>query len=452
MISTRDHSIGMDADVQKGDEVEDVTENSEGLPFALPEHSPQHKDHSVFSDEICLKSTSETLNSSSSSHPPPLASSVISNPDDSVTSPDQIIHTDSQMLDAGASVLQSRDLRMSCLLSTPTSTFQPFSAPESLVNYSGTFQNFAESATFSQLLDKADDRIPQQSQLDETRLPVLSEEDTVASQEGDGLLSGFHELSGANCLTPPCDFSLSTHRSLAQTIVPRGLPITEERRLASLAGASAYLTGPLGFTVCLDLSGSTQRDVLDILSNPEILRLWFDPVSALVVCESSREGQTAPGNGREEVDGMWISATTNQLIVPSSTSAVFRGTRGLCSAIGFPSYGKLNMFVERQRSRVGLQLGPFPGNVQVAHTLEVQDGGGGKIRVVDNVQISASDTSTDYCGGIWGLLERCLLPSTDKYMDQTLTSMARLRFLVEGGEQDANYSTTASSPLLVSPQ
>jgi hypothetical protein len=111
------------------------------------------------------------------------------------------------------------------------------------------------------------------------------------------------------------------------------------------------------------------------------------------------------------------------------------------------------MLVERPRGQVGLTIGPFPGKIEASHKIHVTKMQTGLIRIKDTVRLQR-DTNVDlsFCG-VFECIEKCFLPSTDDYIDQVLSSMARLRFLVENGEATAYEGSaygesTPESPLL----
>ncbi len=70
--------------------------------------------------------------------------------------------------------------------------------------------------------------------------------------------------------------------------------------------------------VYMDIHGPcTTQGVMRILGNPELLKMWCDPIQTLIVTsssDSSREssGQIQADNGRE-YEGEWIEATTTAL-------------------------------------------------------------------------------------------------------------------------------------------
>jgi hypothetical protein len=80
-------------------------------------------------------------------------------------------------------------------------------------------------------------------------------------------------------------------------------------------------------------------------------------------------------------------------------------------------------------------MAPFPGGIEVLYKIRVEAIAGGRVRIVNDVALrraSFEDSydSLSFCG-LWDLVEKCLLPTMDNYMDQVLSSTARLRFLVE---------------------
>jgi hypothetical protein len=250
--------------------------------------------------------------------------------------------------------------------------------------------------------------------------------------------------------------------------------------MASLAGATSTTTGANSFTVAVDIAATgtnAARDVMDILGNPDLLKLWCDPIHALVITKSSEGAQNAANRGNlqqqqqqnqyerqtsdREYEGEWIEATTPALEAPKA-GYMQRASDTLAFYLGFPTYGKVTMFVERQRGRVGLTVGPFTGGIEVSHNLKIlsEEDGSGKIRIVDDVKLrrlgSSDDDEPHFCG-VLNILEKCYLSSLDDFMDQVLSSMARLRFLVERGENSIYVEasgdgfTEACTPLLTCP-
>jgi len=192
---------------------------------------------------------------------------------------------------------------------------------------------------------------------------------------------------------------------------------------------------------------------MDILGNPELLWMWCDPIRDLVITRSSEGSRSASSSLREskedqrQYEGEWIEAASSPLILPSNVNRLYSTSRSLATILGFPTYGRVTMFVERQRGQVALTIGPFPGNLEVCHKLTVQEVNQ-KIRIVDEVRVQ-SDSSSDNEGlcGLFSVVEKCILPAVDDYMDQVLSSAARLRFLIENKETPSlvdNIPTTTS--------
>eukprot|EP00980_Cylindrotheca_fusiformis_P030896 scaffold25602_cov225-Cylindrotheca_fusiformis.AAC.1 len=97
------------------------------------------------------------------------------------------------------------------------------------------------------------------------------------------------------------------------------------------------------------------------------------------------------------------------------------------------------MFVERNRGKVSLTVGPFVGGIHASHTISVRQEGE-HVRVVDRVRIDQREEdislarSLFYGGALDSCLSSCLLPKITDYMDQAKTSMARLQILVAIGD------------------
>jgi hypothetical protein len=290
----------------------------------------------------------------------------------------------------------------------------------------------------------------------ERRLPVLPEESSVADSH--------YRSPHTSFLVEDEPHPNSPSWTLERTIVPAvvdSLHMSEPRRLAHLAGATVTTLGDRAFRVSIEVSApGGVSQVLHVLSQPHVLAQWCDPVESLVVVRTSgsnssslsgSDNTTLPSRSTNNIitaqlrapADEWIEATTcAPLVVPRTTSCIVRAHSALATLLGFPTYGKVHMFVERTRGRVGITLGPFPGNVQVVHQLVVEEEQlplVGRWRIVNQVRLQPYGTTSDigtssYCG-VWDVLERCFLPTVDDYMDQVLSSMARLRFLIEQQQQ-----------------
>lgn len=263
----------------------------------------------------------------------------------------------------------------------------------------------------------------------------------------------------------------------------------QERSLAALAGATVTTTGPDAFSVSVEVAAADQgvddhacSSALDTLANPEMLPLWCSALDAshghrLVVVRRSEENATTTTTNNDSrrrgaYDGEWVEATAPLALPLSSGWHVLRWTTALGRLLGCgcsPYSGRIKIFVERPARRVSLTLGPFPGNVHVCHRLQVvvveddDDSNNGIVgrttRIQDSVRLQrgSDEEEEDSCGCLSScapMLEHCFLPTVQDYMDQTLSSLARLRFLLERrrrGEQQQQrqssvYASAATSP------
>mmetsp|Transcript_7153 Transcript_7153/g.17439 ORF Transcript_7153/g.17439 Transcript_7153/m.17439 type:complete len:591 (+) Transcript_7153:226-1998(+) len=210
----------------------------------------------------------------------------------------------------------------------------------------------------------------------------------------------------------------------------------------------------------------TVDDVMDVISNTDLLNLWCNPIENIIVTSSSNEvpysamnsdgkkinvecGLHGSSNIGDDVSNIreyeaeWIEATTSSLESPSSTAG-FILNAGHCAlkSLGCASYGRITMFIERRHARVGLTIGPFHGGIHASHSifvsLEDRNSDSRRIRIVDRVRLTRGNEEI-FAGGILGCttgscLSHFFSPSIDRYVDQVTLSMARLRILLENRE------------------
>lgn len=202
-------------------------------------------------------------------------------------------------------------------------------------------------------------------------------------------------------------------------------------------------------------------DVMEVISNADLLSIWCDPIEKLIVISNSSDSSSLPnsldetrrstensgfdGTGRfcddneriREYEGEWIEATTSVLESPSSNNVgfIFSAGQRFLQSLGFASYGRITMFIERRRGRIGLTVGPFHCGIHASHTITVsEDASSGRIRIVDRIRLTYDEEVS--LARIFGCtmgscLNHCFLPSVVGYLDQVTTSMARLRILLE---------------------
>ena len=468
------------------DEEASITDH-ESLPFALPTEAPElHGFAKTCSTESTPPITASDESYACRSHPtiPALASSVVSSPTDdggsqassglvSESHASLSFQPGSQDLDAAASLLlPNSSLAGSSFPSVAShdsshhmagATWSTLGSDSAEASAETEGRNLSSAgAGFSQLLNQADDGHESPSRSRSGRLPVLPEEDPVV---------GRHSPARTTLQSQSRPESLSSERSSSlmmsqQTIVAAAAsspssPRSPERRMASLAGATATRTSDASFTVAVELSSSspsssseqqhTVRDVMDVVGNPDWLPLWCDAIPSLIITSSSEGAAGRETNNTRpdrQYEGEWIEATTTTLIPPNNTSCLYHSSRLVRKVLGFPMYGSIVMFVERQRGQMGLTMGPFAGGVTVSHKLRVEPLLSNRFRIVDQVQLQRQDEAS-FCG-LWDAMSRVILPTVDDYMDQVLSSMARLRFLVENGGETAGYMppTALHAPLL----
>jgi hypothetical protein len=320
-----------------------------------------------------------------------------------------------------------------------------------------------DSAGFSQLMHAADDKNEAFSQ---SRMPMVPEGETVeeseytspslgtliaASPEDDrtssergwfpSFLSPAQPVDGLNAPL----LGSSTINSPLLSYAPSPMSITRARE-----GIKSFHDDHQSFEVSMTVEAPcVAQDVMSILGNPELLKLWCDPIRALVVTKSSEEaGDHREAEQGREYEGQWIEATTGSLeSPPSNVGYVYNAGRLILENLGLSSYGKVTMFVERPRGQVGLTVGPFSGGVYAAHTISIVEDGN-LLKVVDRVRLTKAEdelgfASMFFCGGcgVFDSLNRCLLPTVVGYMEQVESSMARLRVLCENGQTRTRLGT-----------
>lgn len=468
-------------------------EQDDELPFALMEQSSNacqassnKKDSS--DDDRNRKDWGST--GSSSMPPPGLASSIMSHTDGESQSSSPASssllqsHTSMRFLDTAASLLSGAWLgsglqesrseweNRSRRMMEESSSLQSIvlsDRPTSNTALS-SYNNQDSEVGFSQLLEQASDHPPPINNNSQQRLPVLLEDQSFVSIEQSRASLTVNDTRQrrrpGHETTAPSQPHYIESGGLAETIIPVGpessIHRSEDRRLASLAGAFGSRTGDQSFVVSVELSPSvcTVQEVMDILGNPDMLPLWCDSIRDCVITQSSegpRDGTSFRNSGDRQYEGEWIEASCSKLLPPSETSCLYRTSQSLASALGFSNFGRIHMFVERQRGQVGITMGPFPGSIELSHRISVfTNPRNDKVKIVDTVSMQRDmNDGMAFCG-LWEALENMFLPKVEDYLDQCLSSMARLRFLAENGEQASMYvearsqewSSQAGTPLL----
>eukprot|EP00536_Pseudo-nitzschia_multiseries_P007952 jgi/Psemu1/305337/fgenesh1_kg.192_\ len=222
------------------------------------------------------------------------------------------------------------------------------------------------------------------------------------------------------------------------------------------------------FEISLSLgenSRCTVDDVMDVISNTDLLSLWCDPVGTLIVTSNSSNNSSSNGivdeirsdmgrncsfgDGTEktrEYEGEWIEATTSTLESPSCSFGSILGLgQSILQGLGCTSYGRVTIFTERRRGHIFLTIGPFHGGIYASHSifvsLEDTDKNQGRIRIVDRVRLTRGDDNEEplsvekiFGCSVMSRVSECFFPSVVGYVGQMTTSMERLRILLENNK------------------
>ena len=220
-----------------------------------------------------------------------------------------------------------------------------------------------------------------------------------------------------------------------QTIVP---PATTWRRrrttipLASLAGATARQTSPHRFCVEIEVhvenAEAALAQLMQLWRDPSKLCQWCDlmPSDATILTMYTQGTAETSGTGCDRLDyeGEWTKATMAASLLPPKSSCWYACQQAWWRMWGLADYTSVKIFAEPVRRSVSVKLGPLPGNSTLEQQLTVDVISAHKLRLVNKVQLESEALSS-----LWSSVSGN--PSLQDYMDQTLRSMARLRFWVE---------------------
>lgn len=474
-----------------------ASHHEEEPPFALAEHnSPQHlfvdspiqsplpRSSPQQSGSVTAKKVPyhgmESSHAPTPASPPGLIESVMTDGSSSIQSDSQLTESGfPQFLDASSTYMLSSlptiaSAGDSTFLSNKSFSRQPGLGDSSKPNFIPTSAGPATAVTgpastpgsvrFSQLMRAADDT---SINVGQSRMPVVPENETIelssqdsfhsgtlisppGSPEGEQIIQGHNP--DANWLPNFLNLQLvpTSDQSPQQGFSALGQPLLpktqeDETVVNAKARVKSYIEDDTAFEVSMDIEPPyTARDVIDVIANPELLKVWCDPIQTLIVTSSSdngRESSASVETDRDrEYEGEWIEATTTALESPASGAGyIFTAGQSILETLGFAMYGKITMFVERRRGVVSLTVGPFSGGIHASHTISVFEDDSGRVRVVDRVRLTQEDevsiSGMFLCGVLNSCFSACLLPSVGSYMDQVTTSMARLTVLVEKGQE-----------------
>lgn len=243
------------------------------------------------------------------------------------------------------------------------------------------------------------------------------------------------------------------------------------QELASSASTRVIRTGNSSFQIVVDIqvpsfgiTGNIVNDVLDVLANPELLPFWCDSLvsdAPVVVTNSSavagalwnRCNVTNVGRigsfdqnltSHREYEGEWVEATTLSPIldptdcrscVPSVVVGIRRTHQIIATVFGCPSYGRISMFVEKQKRQVSLSFGKLAGGIEVDYKVRVLllENERMKVQIVNDVSLRREirNFSSPLVRELVHVVEEFCLPEVEDYIYQTVSSLTRLRFLIE---------------------
>lgn len=296
-------------------------------------------------------------------------------------------------------------------------------------------------------------------------MPFLGPGSHIANRELDKPL--LTSIAGTNTNAIPSGQLHITRLLSNDPLQQRYANLALERACASI---QTKIESDDSFEISLFLEENAQctvDDVVDVISNTDLLNLWCNPVETLIVTANSNEGsslsmglnETGTSIEREgladstsqcqndnsrtrEYEAEWIEATTSSLESPSSgASFIFSAGQTVLQSLGCTSYGKITMFIERRQGRIGLTVGPFNGGIYATHSITVSSedpiSNSGRIRIVDHVRLTHdNEEEIFFLSRIFGCamgscISHFFLPSIAGYVDQVTMSMARLRILLE---------------------
>lgn len=342
--------------------------------------------------------------------------------------------------------------------------------------------NGHESLGFEQLLQEADNHI----EASDIRTEVEQDDTSENVKE---LNNSEHRFWRRNPFSSSDTRAKPVQKPQASTVAPPLLRHTPVR--ATRISHDKYVVEIDIVPSNAENSRFESREVVNIMANMDLLHLWFDPVPAVfeaTVTDGSGNDAASSNSLEEDLhnclnnnhhrqhDGQWVEISTPPLTIPSDSriSSFLRAIRvGFRSMIGFPARIRSMIFVERSGGRIGMTLGPYPDGIlcfqagtMAYHTFTIRmsdhESGitaenGQCIIISDEVRLQRgcdndfngtrirANSLCGICSVIrlilgfleWALFFRWCQPDLASYMQQTISSMNKLRAVVERGESAA---------------
>ena len=167
----------------------------------------------------------------------------------------------------------------------------------------------------------------------------------------------------------------------------------------------------------------TVGQAVQVVSNPDLLRIWCSSVSALFVTKesSSRSDQL------RQYDAEWVEGVIS---IRHPGQGLYGAYSYFKSLLCWSSTcnGNIKMFIERARAQIAVTMGPV-GGCEVTHTFSFRQSPTG-VHVINTVKVDRMNVRL-YCTP--QKVKELLLPSIASHMEQAIESLEDLIRLVQIG-------------------
>jgi len=167
----------------------------------------------------------------------------------------------------------------------------------------------------------------------------------------------------------------------------------------------------------------TVGQVVQVVSNPELLRYWSSSLTAFFVTKES----TSRADNMRQYDAEWIEGIGSMKHPGQGFYGTYAYIRSfLCFAIS----GSVKMFIERSRGQVAITMGPV-GGCEVTHTFTFKQTPSG-VHVTNMVRVDRTNVN---CLFMTQKVKEFILPSIASHMEQAKNSLNDLIQLVQSGPE-----------------
>jgi hypothetical protein len=248
------------------------------------------------------------------------------------------------------------------------------------------------------------------------------------------------------------------------------------------AGINKLSSHSFHISVLLTTRNVSVREVMDVVSNPELLRFWDESIENLIVTDKKGGAAQPDISGpsdqemtyqepniedfddnlivppakvvetsdpamqvnqtckqRHHYDGEWIEASTSEIIPPAShTNIVDDCVRKTRTLFGFGQYGSVTMFIERNLNQVSFTVGPFRAGISLSHKIMIyeadSDSNGivlvDEVKVVDPLNECDRQSICSCFDNIKDVWSEWFSPGIDGYINQSKNSLMNLADLI----------------------